>query len=46
MLTREEILTARPARSTGHLALALAFVDYNPKAVETALDSYNIDLNC
>ena len=45
MSTREEVLAVRPARSSGHLALALAFVDCDLAAVEAALDSYGIDLN-
>ena len=45
MSTREEILAARPTHSIGNLALALAFVDCDVVAAQTALDSYNIDLN-
>ena len=45
MPTREEILAARPARSTGQLALALAFVECDLAAAETALNNYDIDLN-
>ena len=46
MSTREEILATRPARSTGHLALVLAFLDCDFAAAQTALDSHDIDLNC
>lgn len=41
----EEILAARPARSTGHVALVLAFVKCDFAAVEAALDNHDIDLN-
>ena len=46
MSTREDILAARPARSAGHLALALAFAECDLVAAQTALDNYDIDLNC
>ena len=45
MSTRKEILAAHPAHSTGHLALALAFVDCDLVAAQTALDTYGIDHN-
>ena len=45
MPTREEILAVRPVRSTEHLTLVLALFDCDFVATQTALDSYNIDLN-
>ena len=45
MPTREEVLAARPAHSAEHLALALAFAECDLAAVQTALESYEIDLN-